>query len=133
MPELKMQMPDLPPGKRFNGEYRQVQPGEWYCDDGCNVRRWMMAAPSAGWYPIVVDTWVPPAGFDSMLKLLQPGWLTFDHWHYSEGAWMWHNNQPSWEDPRRWCSTGILKRLPLNFIHPHPAEAIFRCGPKVTT
>ena len=65
---VQMQLPKLPPGKRYTGEFRVLKPEEQYVDGGGSIETWRASGPSECWYLIVEDEWQPP-------EFLAPGWM----------------------------------------------------------
>ena len=80
---VQMQLPKLPPGKRYTGEFRALGRNEQYVDYESNHRVWRVIDPSERWYFVVEDEWQPP-------EFLAPGWVFAIVPH----EWYWASIKP---------------------------------------
>jgi hypothetical protein len=82
--EVRMNLPKLPPGKRYTGEFRQVQHGEQFFDPiQENVAFWPHTSPSINMFLIVVDVYQRP-------DWMRPGWL-----YEGTDGWWWSDSKPA--------------------------------------
>jgi hypothetical protein len=122
MPKVEVDLPELPHGYVYTGEFRKLLRGDEHVifhvgldapDLGISpVQTWKSHLPSTSVYPIVKKLWQPPVG------IFNPGWLAVDE----DGTVGWYAEQPTfWPDDGHWevnsdakNKSVALLRLPSN-------------------
>jgi len=82
--KVEIELPELPAGKRYTGEFREVKNGEQYLyqhKDGQLISFWE-GSPSYDFYLIIEDAWQRPSW-------MKPGWIWL-----IDSTWVWSDKQP---------------------------------------
>ena len=121
MPKVEVDLPELPHGYVYTGEYRQVHRGDEYiCIPNPSkratsdlhkqvtpVREWEFNSTSSWWYPIVKKLWQQPVG------IFNPGWLAVD----ADGTVGWYAEQPTfWPDEDIWEVNSNAKNKSVSYF-----------------
>jgi hypothetical protein len=97
MTKIELDLPELPDGYEYTGEYRRAKKGDLVLYQSQNVNEWKDITYSICKLPIIrkkPPAYTPPKG------VFNPGWLAVD----GDGAVAWYSRKPIfWPEDDEWC------------------------------
>ena len=127
--KVELELPDLPEGHEYTGEFRKVELDEMYLDSQAHIPKvqvWPEKSASYWYYAIIrkiPPPWQPPEG------VFKPGWIAIDEGggvYWFEYKPKWHERANQWVIGKPYSDVGTLNNhLAIEFPSTGGPEAIW--------